>query len=131
MCGSFAGFNSDATMQLGLWIMNDAPNRAGAARVAADRGAYGLRDHLFSLIRTSERQGAGAAAWAAAVRSHGGPGSVDWAQLVYALTESEPTGEDVAAARVEAGKRGRRLDDDGAYVWAMRARVHRTLRWVR
>lgn len=133
--GDWTGYNTGATMQVGLWIRNDGDHIHWARRHAHDGPVY-LRQVLTSLMQDSfqdewVRQGqpeemlsTPASVWLAVTRSEGGPDAIDWAQICYGLVLVEPDEHDLAAAQrdIYGTPDEYRLNDDTAWSLAYRRR---------
>ena len=125
LTGAWTGYNTGATMQVGLWIANDGDHILWARRAAME-GPVSLRQALTGLMRglyrDAKHQGLAeemlslpASVWVAVLRSDGGPASIDWAQICFDLVYAEPDEQDMA--REEWG-----VEDDTAWELAVRRR---------
>jgi hypothetical protein len=132
--GPWCGYNTGATMQVGLWIRNDGDHIAWARRHAHDGPVY-LRQVLTSLMQDSyrdeKRQGLAeemlslpASVWLAVLRSEGGADAIDWAQICFDLVYVEPDEQDMAAAQrdIDEAREEWGVEDDTARGLAVRRR---------
>jgi hypothetical protein len=136
LTGPFTGYNNGATMQVGLWIRNDGEYIEWARRHAQEGTTY-LRHVLTSLLhesyRDAQRRGLRedelslpASVWQAAMRSEGGPDSIDWAQIAYDLLDTDPNEMEIAIAQKDLDEAREEFglgDDDTAWELAARRRA--------
>jgi hypothetical protein len=89
--GEFTGYNTAATMQVGLWISNDGEYIEAARHAAAD-GPKALRLYLLAAMLLAPPA---SAPWQTgeAMTAAGGTDAVDWAQICYGLVFVKPDGE--------------------------------------
>jgi len=102
LTGDFDGYNNAATMQIGLWINNDAEYIKMARHYAVHNGPERLALRLLHILADDwhNRPGSAAAAVYGLFQNFTlDEDSIDWAQICYSLVLTEPDDKDLDWAR--------------------------------
>lgn len=96
--GEFTGYNTGPTMQIGLWLSNDAAH-IKSARLAAAGGPEPLRNYVLAAIMVARPGDPPMLAWEAVLETPGGEDLIDWAQICFSLLYVDPDEQDLENAR--------------------------------